>query len=643
MKKLILFIMILLFPMLVNAEENNLVLKSITLEKLSEDVEELSPATIEDNKINLDLKMYEVGDTAEYKVTIQNPTDKDLYLEQNIVNTESTYFDYELLGVDKSTVIEKNSEKEFLLKVKYQNEVEKENFFSAKFKDTSSLSFLFSNSSNPETKRNILLILIVSLCIFVAFKYNRKSKVLFLLLLLGIIPHTTIAENDYHVGITLNILIKKVKPNPCTFDGELTQGAEYTNGQYTYRYMQESNGTSWGNIETDGWGVKLTDTSSEEDVTTKLCTSINDKPIVSMRLMFYNSKASNIDLSSFDTSKVINMNQMFVVVNNGLEYDFSSFDTSNVTNMSYMFTNNFNLKNVDLHYFNTSKVTNMTGMFSSTALEAVNLDGWDLTGSTNGSSIISNMFSSANNLKKVSMKNWKLPPTFINSLGCRVSALCSENMESIDVTGWDLSNNTDIRGTFGDYKGNGIIGLETWDTSNATNMYNMFYAAKKLQSLDLSNWDTSKVTSMGAMFYNASSLKKLNLSSFDTSKVTNMSAMFFGATALESLDLSGFDTSNVTDMGFMLAGVPFEVLDLKNFNTSKVSSMQCMFAYSTDLKKIIVGDNFQTNQVSNSSGMFLNCPSLVGGNGTIFDANHIDKEYARIDMPNTPGYFTSTD
>ena len=121
MKKLYIFIiMILLFPMFVYAEDNNLVLKSITLEKLSENVEELSPARIENNKIHLYLKMYKVGDIVEYIVVVENSTDKDLYLEQNIINPESTYFDYELLGVDKSTVIEKNSEKAFKLKVKYQ-------------------------------------------------------------------------------------------------------------------------------------------------------------------------------------------------------------------------------------------------------------------------------------------------------------------------------------------------------------------------------------------------------------------------------------------------------------------------------------------------------------------------------------------
>ena len=39
--------------------------------------------------------------------------------------------------------------------------------------------------------------------------------------------------------------------------------------------------------------------------------------------------------------------------------------------------------------------------------------------------------------------------------------------------------------------------------------------------------------------------------------------------------------------------------------------------------------------------MFFNCTSLVGGQGTTYDANHIDKAYAHIDGgPSNPGYFT---
>ena len=93
-----------------------------------------------------------------------------------------------------------------------------------------------------------------------------------------------------------------IDPSPapiyCTFDGELTQGAEYVNGQYTYRYKQEGsynysgNDLVWSNISTDGWGVQLTDKTSTEPVTSKLCTYINNKPVVSMSSMFSNSKAT---------------------------------------------------------------------------------------------------------------------------------------------------------------------------------------------------------------------------------------------------------------------------------------------------------------------------------------------------------------
>ena len=40
--------------------------------------------------------------------------------------------------------------------------------------------------------------------------------------------------------------------------------------------------------------------------------------------------------------------------------------------------------------------------------------------------------------------------------------------------------------------------------------------------------------------------------------------------------------------------------------------------------------------------MFKNCTSLVGGKGTTYDANHVDKEYAHIDGGSSnPGYFTA--
>ena len=150
----------------------------------------------------------------------------------------------------------------------------------------------------------------------------------------------------------------------CKYDGELTQGSEYVNGQYTYRYKQESDlSNGWQNITLDGWGVTLTDKTSKDEVNSELCTYINDKPVVSMYGMFSDSEAKSIDISSFDTSNVVDMSYMFSSTQIS-SIDLNTFNTSNVTNMEGMFSFNSELIELDLSTFDTSNVTNMEMLFS---------------------------------------------------------------------------------------------------------------------------------------------------------------------------------------------------------------------------------------------------------------------------------------
>ena len=240
----------------------------------------------------------------------------------------------------------------------------------------------------------------------------------------------------------------------CKTDSTLTQGLEYVNGQYTYGYKKEGyyapSRLAWSYISNNGWGVQLTDKASTDAVTSKLCTYINNKPVVSMSYMFLNSQAKALDLSNFDTSKV----------------------------------------------------NNMLGMF--------------------------------------------------------------------------------------------------WSSQATT--------------LDISNFDTSNVTSMGSMFWK-SQATILDVSGFNTSKVTNMYNMFASSKAV-TLDLSSFDTSNVTNMGYM-------------------------FNNANNLKTIYVSSKFNIDTVTSSTNMFYGCTSLVGGSGTKYNSNYIDKTYARIDGgTSNPGYFT---
>ena len=188
----------------------------------------------------------------------------------------------------------------------------------------------------------------------------------------------------------------------CTFDGELVQGTEYVNGQYTYRYKQEYDGSDWYPIGNDGWGVTLTDKESTDPVVSDVCTYINDKPIVSMSSMFKWSAATSLDLSSFNTSNVTNMWSMFAG-SAATSIDLSSFDTSNVINMSKMFYYN-RVTNLDLSSFDTKNVTNMSSMFAWSAATSLDLSNFDTSNVTS----VDGMFCDAACVDTVDIKHFDL-------------------------------------------------------------------------------------------------------------------------------------------------------------------------------------------------------------------------------------------
>ena len=190
----------------------------------------------------------------------------------------------------------------------------------------------------------------------------------------------------------------------CKFDGELKQGAEFVKGQYTYRYKQEGNYSSttdlvWNNIGTDGWGVQLTDKSSTDPVTSKVCTYINNKPVISMSYMFLNSQATTLDLSSFDTKNVTNMSSMFSTLQ-ATTLDLSSFDTKNVTNMRNMFAGS-KATTLNLSSFNTAKVTDMGSMFYNSQATTLDLSSFNTAKVTN----MKEMFAESRKLKTIFASN----------------------------------------------------------------------------------------------------------------------------------------------------------------------------------------------------------------------------------------------
>ncbi|EIP8244381.1 BspA family leucine-rich repeat surface protein [Enterococcus faecalis] len=183
-------------------------------------------------------------------------------------------------------------------------------------------------------------------------------------------------------------------------------------------------------------------------------------------------------------------------------------------------------------------------------------------------------------------------------------------------------DNTSLVGAF---SGSTIvsINLSGLDTSQVTDMTNMFSSCSKLTSLDLSSFNTSQVTSMTSMFNGCSSLSSLDVSNFVTGAVTSMINMFNGCSSLSSLDVSKFNTSAVTSMESMFAGCSgLTRLDVSKFVTKKVLSTSNMFADCSGLTRLNVS-NFDTSAVLNMSAMFANCSGLTSLDVSRFNTSEV--------------------
>lgn len=268
--------------------------------------------------------------------------------------------------------------------------------------------------------------------------------------------------------------------------------------------------------------------------------------------------------------------------------DLSKADAAKVKNMRSMFEDCSQLTSVDLSGLNTANVTNMNSMFGScTALASLDLSGFDTSKVTD----MNNMF-----------------------IGCT-------SLTSLNVSGFD--------------------------TSNVTGMSKMFENCSALTALDVTCFNTSKVGAIYSMFEGCSSLKAIDVSGFDTSSATYMFNMFKGCSSLTSLDVSVFNTANVlSTIGMFRDCSSLITLDISGFTADSLKSMNeaaggcsSMFENCFSLKTIFANKALRFSEDCGTD-LFVGCRELVGGNGTKFGPNNTGVLYARVDAPESPGYFT---
>lgn len=118
-----------------------------------------------------------------------------------------------------------------------------------------------------------------------------------------------------------------------------------------------------------------------------------------------------------------------------------------------------------------------------------------------------------------------------------------------------------------------------------------------------------------------------------------------------TIDASGLDTSQVTDIdSTFINDENLTTLNVSGWDVSKVTRVYRTFAYCTSLQTIYSNTNWSANDhIYANENMFLNCFSLKGGAGTVFDPEATSGDLAKIDgvssdgvHSETRGYFTDS-
>ena len=512
-------------------------------------------------------------------------------------------------------------------------------------------------------------------------------------------PNAPEAYASYHAGYsTLTFYYDNQKSSRPGEIFDLNEGSEnpdwYDNG-WSYEVTKVVFDPSFADARpttTVNWFAEMYELTSVEGIE-----NLNTSEVTDMGGMFWEcGSLPYVDVSGFDTHNVTNMNSMFAECYELTGLDVSGFDTRNVTSMESMFGNCSELTFLDVSGFNTAKVTSMYNLFGGCGLTSLDLRSFDTHNVTN----MCYMFSSCSELKTIYVgEGWTTAGVTVSDemfyyclsivggqgttydpsnpkdktyahIDCGPSnpgyftekpkeayaCYTPENTtltfyyddQRTSRTGTTYDLNTDENDTGWDTDGTKTsVTKVVFDPSFAgarpTTTCDWFYGMRNLQSITgMSYLNTSEVTNMNWMFLKCYKLTSLDLSHFNTSNVISMTQMFEYCLGLTSLDVSRFNTSKVTSMRNMFKYCTrLTSLDLGSFNTSKVNSMYNMFYDCDYLRTIYVGNDWSTAAVTESSDMFTNCFNLVGGKGTTYDANHIDKTYAHIDGgTSNPGYFT---
>lgn len=340
---------------------------------------------------------------------------------------------------------------------------------------------------------------------------------------------------------------------------------------------------------------------------------------VSFQSMFTKSKFTELDLSTWDTSKVYSMA--------GMCLDCPQLQTINISGWDYrglvkpsdniliqcLGTSTLKMGSsvTSLMFTKCPQLTNITGV----APVQDNMNPSYLT--AENSSVISSMFAGT---PFTSIPQFEPLEDLTSVVG-----LCSSMEKLTDISALKNINWSKVTNMSQMVQScpslSDISPLKNIVTSNVTNMSSLFYGCYSLEINDeLDNWDMSKVVDISSMFYGLSNAKRVTVNKFDFDKLSsptgyNMENAFRYANMLE---VSGICRPKTLYYAFAYVRglISNLVIDLTYCTNTSYA-----FSQSQISKITLIGD---PSKITNYSNMF----SGIGSGGTIsYDSQY---DYSKI-------------
>ncbi|WP_299891001.1 BspA family leucine-rich repeat surface protein [uncultured Lacinutrix sp.] len=207
---------------------------------------------------------------------------------------------------------------------------------------------------------------------------------------------------------------------------------------------------------------------------------------------------------------------------------------------------------------------------------------------------------------------------------------CS-NLESLPVTPPNLSNVTNMNHMFARAS---IFNqdISNWDVSNVTDMEGTFAAT--IFNQPLNGWNVSNVTTMEGMFLSATEFNQ-PLNNWNVSNVINMDGMFLDAYAFNG-DITTWNTSNLVRANGMFASASSFNQNLGTWDISLLNNAFAMFSNTslstTNYDNLLIGwANLDAGETQIPTGLAFDAPQSRYCNG----------EAARTELMSTYGWAIS--